>query len=347
MPLFLRRTFVGVLLAIAISASSCTLPQSDPTGFFTLHDAPQPGHNRISQYFSVEVTGGVVTARSIRYYHHPDGGQKSELIGADLFPVMASRQTAYAISDDGKRFLYFHNRELKEGVTKESGLYLFTHGDGDKITYRRAYNNHNPSEKLPKNAVAFGKIPPESHIFLKDEPTYVRTTEGEEYVYVWIPSDARDSSTAKRRPCEDIVNIAVRSSGAHPSIRWYDETKVPYKEAALCLHMMDSAYIPLRAYLSSGHYRFIRECRDTHYGMNVTLRLFEHYMKGESSVRMETTGQSYVGRKSVNIPVGKKFLVVGSYLRVEGDFIKKEVYGHTVHEMADDLQKIASCKTAR
>ena len=119
---------------VALALSACTLRQQDPTGFIPMQEAPPPGYSRVSQYFGVEVEGGIFTPRRISFFYTGSENQSKQLIGSTLFPVYESRQGAYALSNDGGTFLFIHSAgQNREGLQQETGLYEYVHGVGAKL----------------------------------------------------------------------------------------------------------------------------------------------------------------------------------------------------------------------
>jgi len=119
------------------------------------------------------------------FFHVQADGQSKELIGSDLFPVYASRQGAYAISEDGKTLLFVHDERLnQDNLKKKTGLYEFTHGPGVRLIDATARSGTYVNQTLPVNTIVFKKKNcPEEYCF--DQPIVARTTEGKEYVLQW------------------------------------------------------------------------------------------------------------------------------------------------------------------
>jgi hypothetical protein len=170
------------IVFVAILATSCTLPQSDPTGFVPMQEAPVPGFNKVSEFFGVEVTGGIFSPRKIKIFHIQSEDQNKELIGSDFFPVYQSRQGAYAVSDDGRTLLFIHNELLNtRPLSRTSGLYEYVHGRGTKLLESSAHGGIYINDILPSNAIVFRrKNCTEAYCF--DEPIVVRTTNGAEHL---------------------------------------------------------------------------------------------------------------------------------------------------------------------
>jgi len=102
----------------------------------------QVGFHRLSPYFAVAVGGGSAgTVRLMQIYFYENGTSRRHLIGtleavtfesADYGP----RDQHFAMSDDGRKLLYFH--EAKHGygaLDKPDGLYLAS-ADGKEILVR-------------------------------------------------------------------------------------------------------------------------------------------------------------------------------------------------------------------
>ena len=150
-----------------------------------MREAPAPGFSKVSEFFGVEVTGGIFSARKIKLFHIKSDRQEKELIGSDFFPVYQSRQGAYAVSDDGRTMIFVHDELLNAGnLNKTSGLYEFVHGRGGRLLDSGAHGGIYINETLPKNAIVFRrKNDPGTHY--SDELIVVRSTDGKEYL--WKP----------------------------------------------------------------------------------------------------------------------------------------------------------------
>lgn len=261
------RVLIGLLL-VALPVS-CTLSQHDPTGFMPMHAAPEPGYTQISDHFGVEITGGIFTARKAMFFHiRPDVGGK-ELIGATLFPVYGSRQGAYAISEDGKVLLFMHDERLnQDGINKTTGLYQFTHEIGNRLIHAGARSVTYINEALPLNAIVLQRNCDERSC--EKASIHVRSTEGEEYV--WRQPEKPKRETTESQQCQD--PFFYDTADAHPGIRW-----ISTKRGGSCImgSGVDGATIETVDYMSSGLYRFVRECRTDD---QTIYRLFEYKNSG-------------------------------------------------------------------
>lgn len=168
-------------LALAAAAILCacgTMPQSDPTGFVPMRDAPPPGYTQISEFFGVEVSGSFFKARAIEFFHFAQG--KKELIGAEYFPPYQSRQGAYAVSEDGRMLLFIHAEQLNtDKLQQATGLYEFVHERGARLLDAKARSGIYINDTLPMNAIVFKrKSCPDAYCM--NDPVIVRGTDGAE-----------------------------------------------------------------------------------------------------------------------------------------------------------------------
>jgi len=170
-----------LILALLISCTAaCTLSQHDPTGLVPMRQAPQPGFTKLSEHFGVEVSGGTFTARTIRFFHLEN--RKRELIGADLFPIYASRQGAYAVSADGMTLL-FMNDERASDLPIDTGLYEYTEQRGIRLVDSLARSGIYINDSLPEHAMVFRKL----------QSIMVRDTDGNERK--WEPPGEKSQPT--------------------------------------------------------------------------------------------------------------------------------------------------------
>lgn len=134
----------------------------------------QDGETIVSDFFSVESTKSFFRPRKIRVFH--TSGNIRELLGISNFSDFSSRQNGYAISNDGRTLLYFHqNKRGREGVDKPSGLYEYTEGKGDILVHLGVNNGAYIKQKTPANTIVFRRLEriPDSYgvtgkVFLRD-----------------------------------------------------------------------------------------------------------------------------------------------------------------------------------
>ena len=140
----MRIAAVGILSLLSISCSVFLkhdyedLSAADKERYL----GTQVGFHRLSPYFAVAVGGGGTgNVRLMQIYFYENGTSRRHLIGtleavtfesADYGP----RDQHFAISDDGRKLLYFH--EAKHGygsLEKPDGLYLAS-AEGTEILVR-------------------------------------------------------------------------------------------------------------------------------------------------------------------------------------------------------------------
>ena len=144
------------------------------------------GETKLSEYFSIELSGGNWFKPLTLEVFHLDNGKK-ELIGLTRFSEYASRQNAYAISDDGKTLLYFHqNLPDDGGVNKPGGLYEFREGRGAKRIHSFVSNAVYLPIELPKNIIVYAQLEKIKDSMRLDSKNYLRDTDGNEKL--WQPS---------------------------------------------------------------------------------------------------------------------------------------------------------------
>jgi len=144
------------------------------------HDKVAKGDTTLSPFFSIELVGGNwFSPLVLKVYHHDNGDKQA--IGLTKFSEFASRQNAYAISDDGKTLLYFHqNLPNDGGINKPGGLYEFRHGRGAKRLHSFVNNAVYLPIKLPRNIIVFAQLEKIKNSMRLDSKNYLRDTEGRE-----------------------------------------------------------------------------------------------------------------------------------------------------------------------
>jgi len=151
--------------------------------FAPRHDEIAYGETRLSTYFSIKLSGGGwFSPRILKTYHH-DGDDK-QLIGICKFSEHASRQNGYAISDDGKTLLYFHQKLPNQSdIVKPGGLYEYRHGGDDKLLRSYINNSAYLPVKLPGNTLVFTQLNKRTDIIRMDSKVYLRDTNGNEKLW--------------------------------------------------------------------------------------------------------------------------------------------------------------------
>jgi len=126
----------------------------------------QPGYHELSDHFSVEVND-----RLMKFYFLGKSPQKKEQIGivATFWFDRSNygpREIAYAISEDGKRLLFFDEPGVGEGRpvgikngTVAANLYVIDARDGRRqLLYPDVHRRGTSCVDLPRNYIRFGKI---------------------------------------------------------------------------------------------------------------------------------------------------------------------------------------------
>jgi len=144
------------------------------------HEIIPEGVTQLSPYFSIERSGGGwFSPLTIKTYYHSNNDKK--IIGLTKFSEFASRQNAYAISDDGETILYFHQNLPRDGgVGKLSGLYEYRHGKGDKLIHGFISNAVYLPIRLPRDIIVFSQLEKRSDSIRMDSTNYLRDTNGNE-----------------------------------------------------------------------------------------------------------------------------------------------------------------------
>ena len=151
----------------------------DKSVYAPMHEVVNEGETRLSPYFSIKLSGGIIRPRLLETFHHEDG--KKVQIGLVKFSKYAPRQNGYGISEDGKTLLYFHqDLPLDDVVNKRGGLYEFKQGRGDKLIHKDANNSRYLMNELAPNAVVFSAYIKEMNSFRIRSNLYIRDTLGRE-----------------------------------------------------------------------------------------------------------------------------------------------------------------------
>jgi len=144
------------------------------------HEIVADGRTQLSPYFSIELSGnGWLAPRVLKVFHHNKA--EKTLLGVARFSEHASRQNGYAISDDGKTILYFHQKLPKySDVDKPGGLFEFQHDRGDKHLHHFINNTQYLPIQLPPNIIVFTKLKRRTDVLKLDSTVYLRDTNGNE-----------------------------------------------------------------------------------------------------------------------------------------------------------------------
>jgi len=174
-------TFISLLGATASYSETPFAPQHDPIAM---------GVTKLSPYFSVELSESIFQPRQLKAFYHEKG--KKNLIGVTRISEHASRQNGYAISEDGKTLLYFHQNlpSIKE-INKPSGLYEYQHNrpgneENDRIRQMLVANIGYLPAKAPDNTIVFTKMVKKTTTLIVEGTVYILDTEGN-VRRVWPP----------------------------------------------------------------------------------------------------------------------------------------------------------------
>ncbi len=126
--------------------------------------------------------------------------------------------------------------------------------------------------------------------------------------------------------CNDVLVYEI--ADAHPGIRWISPRKGVSGNAALSCILrseMDDGTLELKAYMSSGLYRFVRECSSEEKSI---YRVFEY----------KNSARPYLLRLHTNEFVDPKtYVVVSSHRKPAGH------YQHGIAETSNDASRIRLC----
>ena len=181
----MKRRFLLMLFTLIPALSAMA-----ETPFAPQHDPIKMGETKLSPYFSVELSDSMFQPRLLRAFHHDNG--KKTLIGLTKISEHASRQNGYAISEDGKTLLYFHqNLPSEKNIDKPSGLYEYRHNRGgdaqdDNIRQMQVANIGYLPAQVPENTIVFTKMIKKTSTLIVDATVYMLNTEGN-VRRVWPP----------------------------------------------------------------------------------------------------------------------------------------------------------------
>jgi len=173
--------YVSLLTATSVFSETPFAPQHDPIAM---------GVTKLSPYFSVELSDSYFQPRLLKVFHH-DKGNKS-LIGVTKISEHASRQNGYAISEDGRTLLYFHqNLPSEKDISKPSGLYEYRHNregneEDDRIRQMQVANIGYLPAQVPENTIVFTKMVKKTTTLIVDATVYILDTKGN-VRRVWPP----------------------------------------------------------------------------------------------------------------------------------------------------------------
>ncbi len=139
-------------------------------------------------------------------------------------------------------------------------------------------------------------------------------------------SQPRTAHPSEAASCDEA--LLYETADAHPAIRWISVRPGRSANPALsCLLESDAddGTIEMAAYMSSGLYRFIRECRP---GDRRIYRLFE-YKNRKRPYLLRLHANQYLDPKS--------YVVVGSYRKPAGN------YQHGIAERSNEASSIRLC----
>jgi hypothetical protein len=129
--------------------------------------------------------------------------------------------------------------------------------------------------------------------------------------------------------CDDA--LLYQTADAHPEIRWISPRPgVPGNVALSCIlgSDADDGTIEMKAYMSSGLYRFLRECRPEE---NVVHRLFQYKNSARPYLlRLHTTPHADP----------KTYLIVSSYRKPAGNT------QHLIAQSSNDASRMTLCPPA-
>jgi hypothetical protein len=140
------------------------------------------------------------------------------------------------------------------------------------------------------------------------------------------PTVDRAVSSSDPVSCDDA--LAYETADAHPAIRWISPVEGSSASAALTCILQsnaDDGTIELKAYMSSGLYSFIRECRPDEMSI---YRTFEY----------KNRARPYLFRLHSNEFIDPKtYIVVSSHQKPAGNYV------HSIAETSNDASRIRFC----
>jgi hypothetical protein len=159
----------GILLVALSLNTGCTTNEykSLPLERQQRDYGTQPGYHMLSEYFSVDVN-----ERLMRFYFLGQRKNEKRLLGtiATVWGDYANygpREIAYAISNDGKRLLFFDEPGIDEGKPRGmkngvgvADLYIFdVQKEGKTLVYRDVHRQSFSCVRFPRNFIYYGRVP--------------------------------------------------------------------------------------------------------------------------------------------------------------------------------------------
>lgn len=184
-PLSPLRLLGSAVVALSLAACFTSYDSLSPEQQHKYHGT-QPGYHDLSDYFAVDVGKSLM-----KFYYLGRSGHDKVLVGTVLaFAYDAAnwgrRDTAFGISDDGQRLLFFDEPGVAQYKTGRlrADLYLFDATTERKTLIRHEILRYSDScIDLPRNTVRFGVERPASGS--SDEFAY--STEGKETPLASVP----------------------------------------------------------------------------------------------------------------------------------------------------------------
>ena len=179
------RLFGSAVVALSLSSCFASYDSLSPEQQYKYHGT-QPGYHSLSDYFAVEVG-----KKLMKFYYLGHSGHDKLLLGTILALTYDAtnwgrRETAFGISEDGQRLLFFDEPGVAQYKTGRlrADLYLFDATAERKTLVRHEILRYSDScIDIPRNAVRFGVERPASGS--SDEFAY--STEGKETALAHVP----------------------------------------------------------------------------------------------------------------------------------------------------------------